>query len=291
MVSETNPVELPLHVRVKMTHAMIAVLARENDVDILHIKGHAAPDDFYREGRSSSDADVLVRPAQADAFVKLLNAHGWKTVTSFQTGSIFRHAAALWHQTWGYVDVHRSFPGFTLPDETAFAELWNGHNTKIIANQQCNVPARLDHALIILVHASRDPSRGRTDADYVIDALGQETSDVELRAVKFGAETPYAIAVAEHQGLAAVQGNPDFRLWSALANGDDRLELLRGRLEAADGTWSKTKVIFGSLVVNRDHLEMKLERSVRLPDYLAEVRSRVIETVRSLARRKPGQKP
>lgn len=269
-----------------MTHGMMSVLARENGVDLLHIKGHAAPEDFYREGRPSSDADVLVRPHQASEFVRVLNNNGWKTVTSFNSGSIFQHAAALWHKTWGYVDVHRSFPGFSIPDEIAFEALWSSRNSKTIANQPCYVPDRLDHALIILVHSSRDPSRGRTDADFVINALSKNLTNLNQRVQEFGAHTPYAIATAQTGGVESVKENSDYRLWSALAHGDDRLELLKGRLEAADGLLAKAKVLLGSFIVNRDHLEMRLERSPKLQDYVAEMLARTSETLRSFTHQK-----
>lgn len=49
---------------------------------------------------------------------------GWSTVTTFETGSAFEHAASLWHTALGWVDVHRIFPGITADPDAAFDELW-----------------------------------------------------------------------------------------------------------------------------------------------------------------------
>ncbi|GAB2904169.1 nucleotidyltransferase family protein [Neomicrococcus lactis] len=291
MTNQAPTVEIPQATRVRIAHALVAAIARENHIDVLHVKGYAAPDDLYHEGRLSTDADVLVRPHQANALVQCLRGNGWRTVTSFESGSIFKHAAALWHDTWGYVDVHRSFPGFTIEPTQAFDLLWRQHNQKLIANQLCKVPSRLDHALIIAIHASRDPARGDSDTKFVLNAISDEKQELRKRAILFGAMTPYAIATNDELGLAEVQQHPDFRLWKSLASGGDRLELFRARIHAATSPQEKVKIALGSLLINKDHLQMRLDRKPSITDYLNEFRARAAYAFSMFTQRKTDGKP
>lgn len=260
-----------------MTHALIAVICRENGIDVLHVKGHSAPDGFYRPNRTSSDADILVRPTQSKLLVSLLTANGWKTVTTFESGSIFQHATALWHTVWGYVDVHRSFPGINLDPELAFTDLWNRRSLKFISNQSCNVPDQTDHALLIAIHAARDPSRGTSDIEYLKQSLGEKWSQVANRAIQMNAQTPFAVA-SQDKIPPSIESSNDFRLWQALSKGEDRLALLEGRLAAANGLLPKAKILASAFVANRDHLRMRLARQPRWPDYVVEFKTRVIES-------------
>ena len=72
------------------------------------------------EGRQSSDVDVLVRPTHLFRLVAALESVGWEQRTDFATGSVFAHAANWWHDDWGWVDVHVSWPGVTVDAERAF---------------------------------------------------------------------------------------------------------------------------------------------------------------------------
>ncbi|MGY5318312.1 nucleotidyltransferase family protein [Neomicrococcus lactis] len=290
MTNQAPTVEIPQATRVRIAHALVAVIARENHIDVLHVKGYAAPDGLYHEGRLSTDADVLVRPHQANALVQCLHGNGWRTVTSFESGSIFKHAAALWHDMWGYVDVHRSFPGFTIEPTRAFDLLWGNIDQKLIGNQLCNVPSRLDHALIIAIHASRDPTRGHSDTEFVLEAISMEKHELRDRASLFGAMTPYAIATNDEIGLREAQESPDFRLWKSLASGAGRLELFLARIHAAPSMKEKVRITIGSLFVNRDHLQMRLDRQLVLSDYLAEFRTRALDTLSFFSHKKSDDK-
>ncbi|APF40457.1 nucleotidyltransferase family protein [Neomicrococcus aestuarii] len=285
---EKDIVPLPLEVRVRMTHALIAVICRENGIDVLHIKGHSAPDGFYRPNRTSSDADILVRPTQAKLLVSLLTANGWKTVTTFESGSIFQHATALWHTVWGYVDIHRSFPGISIHPDEAFQEFWSRRSSKSIAQQQCNVPDSVDHALLIAIHAARDPSRGNSDVEYLKLRLEDEWQKVVARSTEMRAETPFAIAT-QRTLPANVESSRDFLLWRALANGDDRLALLQGRLAAANGMFPKAKILASIFIANRDHLHMQLQRPPRWSDYVLEFKSRANETLSAWKKHRKGR--
>src|SRR6187200_1631590 len=125
ILGSMTAVPIDLQARVRLAHAAVQALAEQHGIDLLHVKGPALDASLSRPDRPSSDADVLVRPAQVEAFTAHLRAHGWRLVTDFASGSAFEHAANYHHGHWGYVDVHRVFPGITLEPDEAFELLWS----------------------------------------------------------------------------------------------------------------------------------------------------------------------
>ena len=93
--------------------------------------------------------------------------HGWSVVTRFETGSIFEHAASLWHTQLGYVDLHRRFPGVDLDAEAAFDVLWSERLERHIAHQPCPVPSTDGQRLILLLHAARGGGVRHPDAQLL----------------------------------------------------------------------------------------------------------------------------
>lgn len=283
--STTNAVSLPLDTRVRMAHALIAVIAEHAGLDILHVKGYAAPSGFYHAHRVSTDADILIRPSQAGTLVEILRQQGWTLVTSFRSGSIFRHAAALWHETWGYVDVHRSFPGIGIDEERSFDRLWQHRDSTTIAHKECNVPSSLDHAFLIVIHAARDAQRGQSDMNFLRAFLAQDWSSVEARSFEFKSRTPFVIAASSPDEHHQIASNSEYKLWISLSQGSDRVALLKGRLEATGSTREKLRILLGSLVVNRDHLQMQLGRPATTKDFLLELMNRAKEPVKVISHR------
>src|SRR5262245_30376280 len=96
----TRPV--PLWATVRLTHAQLQAIADEAGVDLLHLKGPAVSEELGR--RSSSDADVLVRPAHLQRYLDALTRHGWSLYTDFAHGSSFGHAANYRHPVWTFAD-------------------------------------------------------------------------------------------------------------------------------------------------------------------------------------------
>src|SRR6188474_529338 len=106
---------MPPAVGIRFAHAALQVLAEENGIDLLHIKGPAVDHSLLeaREpvagdveiadearlvvSRASIDADVLVRPAHVDRLFDVVHRHGWTTKYRFEDGSAFEHAATLVH--------------------------------------------------------------------------------------------------------------------------------------------------------------------------------------------------
>ncbi len=89
-------------------------VADELDIDLLHIKGAAADPTLRPSRYAGTDVDVLVRPSQFAPLDAALRHHGWRLYSTFAYGSPFGHAQTYTHDAWGYVDVHRFFPGIRL---------------------------------------------------------------------------------------------------------------------------------------------------------------------------------
>ena len=123
----------------RFAHAVAQSLADDHGLDVLHIKGPAVderlaaitPDSWEEDQRSavgkrrSTDADVLVRPEQTKRLIDVMVDHGWELRYGFNDGSPFAHAATLEHSLFGYVDLHRRFPGLEVPPQVAFERLWS----------------------------------------------------------------------------------------------------------------------------------------------------------------------
>lgn len=159
---------VPVALRVHLAHATVQAVADACGAHLLHIKGPATdpslrPESggvdeagaFLHPPRASTDADVLVRPDEVTRFVRALTEHGWRILASFRTGSAFEHAATLWHDELGFVDVHRHFPGIERDPWDAFDLMWRSRHSVQIAHRTCSVPSVEHQRLLLLLHAAR----------------------------------------------------------------------------------------------------------------------------------------
>lgn len=266
---------IPMQVRVRLAHAAVQAIADAAGVDILHVKGPAVDQTLLAtqsitdaEGvtrqdpvsRSSTDADVLVRPAHVPPLMAALTAHGWTIVTRFETGSAFEHAATLWHGELGYVDVHRRFPGLTIAADQAFDLLWAGRQIVPLAARSCAVPAVDDQRLILLLHAARGGGLRHPDVRRLwTDAAPSHREAMLTLASEFDAEVALAAATGR---LADYADDPAAPLWRIFAEGGtpSRLDEWVARFRATRGVLPRARLIARSLLVNTDHLAMERDR-------------------------------
>ncbi|MDO5699855.1 MAG: nucleotidyltransferase family protein [Bowdeniella nasicola] len=279
-----------MNVRLRLAHATVQYIAQEAGIDLLHIKGYSVSPGLYRPQRASSDVDVLVRPGSEDALVSALLTHGWRLETTFDTGSLFRHAAALWDDRFGHLDVHRSFPGITISAEAAFATLWDRAQSRSICHVECRTLNRIDHATLITLHAGRDGARGRADIEHLRATLdAAEFTAVHARAHELGAD------VAQSAALGTLQhhhNEPSYHLWRALASDANRVDLFLARYRDAGDLTERIRVLASVIRVNRDHLAMSLGYRPRWRDIWNEhvARTRAVLTYRRHHRnRKAGR--
>ncbi|WOQ16439.1 nucleotidyltransferase family protein [Raineyella sp. W15-4] len=250
------PIDVSVWQRIHLGHAALDVVAEDAGVDLLHLKGPALDPVLAPEPRYSTDADVLVRPSQLAVFLAALGRCRWELVTDFTEGSPFEHAATYRHPEWGYVDVHRRFPGLR-GDEQTFDRLWRDRTTREIAGRDCPVPSVVAQRLVLMLHAARkdsphaaaDLQRAWTDAD-------EETRRaIEQLVDELGAEIGFAAATGH---VDDYRGTPEWRLWTAFTGHGSRLGEWRARFLLARGWRAKVDLLSRMVRVNRPRLELEL---------------------------------
>lgn len=251
---------MPLTVRVAMAHAVVQTIAEEGRIDVLHIKGAALDPSLVWPGRPSNDADVLVRPSHTTSLLHDLQRHGFETVHTFRTSSSFEHSATVRHPQWGYVDVHRYFPGIGLDAEAAFDALWGGRQPRPIASLNCSVPALPAQALILLLHAARGGGSPRAHAD--VDAAwwsAPEPTREEVLALVDTLDAYLAFAAALGD-LDRYRGERGYQLWRVASQGGTRIEDWAARVRAAPSPLAALHTALRAPLVNTDHLANLLGR-------------------------------
>ncbi|NLT25722.1 MAG: nucleotidyltransferase family protein, partial [Microbacteriaceae bacterium] len=211
---------LPLDARIRLAHAVVQAVADDAGIEVLHIKGYAVDPGLYREGRRSTDVDVLARPDDAEPLLEALARNGWRVRTSFRTGSPFEHAAVARHDDWGWVDVHRRMPGLGIAPDLAFDRLRASGKTVAIAGVPCRVPGADHQALLIMVHDARTPGRINADARHLLHVL-DEAALARVEAAAGELDAGLALAAATGR-LDEHRDHPDHPLWAAIRAGGDR---------------------------------------------------------------------
>lgn len=287
---------IPVALRVHLAHAAVQAIAEECGAELLHVKGPAVDPVLLRRSgdpiapsdggplplRLSTDADVLVRPPHLSRFLAALRRHGWVDRTRFHTGSAFEHAACLWHDDLGWVDVHRSFPGLQRDPAASFDALWRDRHPFAIAGRPCPVPSLDAQRLLLLLHAAR--SGGSNAAD--VDALWTAATDAERRRTEalagvHGAEVPLAAVTGR---LADYADRRDHDLWRRYSSGETgRLTEWHARLKAARNPLAATRVAVSALFVNTDHLALRLGRPPTRREVAAEDSHRARRAAREVA--------
>ncbi len=271
----------PIAARVHLAHAVVQKLADDAGIDLLHLKGPAVLPGLRAEGRHSSDVDVLVRPSHLDRLVAAVESVGFEQRTGFATGSVFAHAANWWHDDWGWVDVHVSWPGVTVDAERAFDVLARDRVVRPIAHRDCHVPDRTAQRLILVLHSAR--SGGTADLDHAWSGAEPHEQDaVRALAAELRAEVALAAGIGE---LELHRGDPTYLLWRHVTQGGSRLDEWRARLAAATTVRAKADLLTAAMRVNRDHLRMELGRAPTRTEVRARQRLRVRRAVTELSSR------
>jgi glycosyltransferase involved in cell wall biosynthesis len=261
MVSPTDDTQssVPLKVRVQLGHAAVQHIAGQQGIDLLHIKGSALDPRLASPGRYSTDADVLVRPDHIERLLAACALAGYRTQARFPTSSPFEHSTTLWHHLWGYVDVHRHYPGIGLPPDVAFDRLWSERATRQICGIDCPTPSLAAQVAILVMHAGRNPPGGQSDGD-VAHAWRGADEDLQQSVGRWVDEFKAQVAFAAGTGqLEQLPPSPERELWSAVTR-PGRLHEWRARIAAAPNLRSRAVLVARSPLVNTDHLATRLGR-------------------------------
>ncbi|MFW0182953.1 nucleotidyltransferase family protein [Rothia sp. CCM 9417] len=248
--------DVPLALRISLSHAYFQHLANRHGIDILHVKGYAFAQEVYRQGRVSTDVDLLVRPEHLQKLIEAAQSDGWEIIARFETGSIFEHAMTLYHGSWGLVDIHRYFPGIGDAQGSAFETLWQQRRTREIAHYPCYLPSLTDSRIFVVVHGARTENEYKADIEYLRKTLSPgQWQDMRDRLPALDAELAFAAALQE---LDSFRDHPDYLLWKSVSEKTSTYIRWKARFMHAKGFRAKTRVVFSIVMVNKDHLAMEL---------------------------------
>ncbi|WP_344292820.1 nucleotidyltransferase family protein [Agromyces neolithicus] len=293
MAAEVNEVgvSVPLSVRLRFGHAAVQHLADEIGVDLLHIKG-VAVDPELRSGRDSgSDVDVLVRPGHVDRLDRAMRRHGWRLYSTFEWGSPFGHAQTYLHDAWGYVDIHRFFPGIRLEPGRAFEQFWRDRNEVQIARIGCHVPSVTAQGVLLVLNAARSTNGRSVDVRMAwVDASTERRAEMTALVADLDASVAFAAATGE---LERYRGERDYRLWKIVSEGGSRSAEWWARIRAAPNLGAALRVAARAPRVNVDHLAHRLGRAPTRGEVAGEFFRRparaVREAWRGIRRAEPGR--
>ena len=263
-----SQVVVPLPVRLRFGHAAVQHLADSIGVDLLHIKGAAVDPSLRPGGYAGTDVDVLVRPDHVALLDRALREHGWRLYTTFASGSPFGHAQTYTHDAWGYIDIHRFFPGIRVAPAPAFERLWGDRHDTAIAGIGCPVPSVPAQSLLLVLNAARSPRSLRHDlAAAWRDAPADRRTEIESLVHELEAQVAFAAAVGD---LERYRDESDYRLWKVVSSGGTRSEEWWARVRAAPSFADALRVVARAPLVNVDHLAARLGRRPTRREVVAE---------------------
>jgi len=177
---DTVQANLPQHVAVQLAGALVQARADELGVRSLILKGSAATIHGYRPVLDSSDVDVLLERSDARRVIAALSHAGWRTRRTAPAPRQFElHSETLYHPEWPCdIDVHWRYPGFFSAPEVVFDALWAESEFAVIAGRRARITGVVGTALVLAVHALRDPQRARSEADLA--SVGERLTDDDL---------------------------------------------------------------------------------------------------------------
>jgi hypothetical protein len=251
-------VPIPLSVRLLLGRAAAQTLADEASADLLHIKGNAADPLLRSSGDFSTDIDVLVRPGDVARFDGVLRAHGWRVYSTFTLGSPFGHAQTYIHDVWGYLDVHRYFPGVGIDPPLAFERLWSDRSSIDVAGVACAVPSLPAQATLLALNAARSQGRGIDLVWKWTEANDNHRAQVLSIVDDLSADVAFAAASGD---LELFRRARDYRLWKVASRGGTRAEEWWARIRAERSFIAALRVASRAPLVNREQLAHTLGRA------------------------------
>lgn len=275
-----NAISIPLGVRIELCRAAVQTIADRLGVRMLHIKGAAVDPSIRPAPRSGTDVDVLCDPARVDEMDARLRAHGWRLHSTFDDGSPFGHAQTYWHPDWGYLDLHRRFPGIGLPDAEAFELLWRDRGQHACAGRPAAVPS-LDAQVVLLML-----NRARRSEDHggEVARLWAEQSEAErTRRMRLVSRLQADVAVAAATGdLERHRGHREYALWKVVSQGGSRTQEWWARVRAARSAREALGVVARAPRPNLSRLTRELGREPAPRDVLLAVLRRARTAVTEL---------
>lgn len=180
----------PMH---ELVYSLIGKVAEELSTNVIFIKGPVLAAQGLRSREHSGDVDVWADPRFITRLSRTLSEWGWNVQPEIWDGTIVNHSVTLEPTLWGCeIDIHRRFPGSTLPDEDEFLAVYGSAVATTFAGTQVWVPDIPTHRVIQALHLTR-PDYGISTPQGRIQQAAQILSDggsATVRAVSsLGAST------------------------------------------------------------------------------------------------------
>jgi hypothetical protein len=257
-VTQSEPVEVPvpLAVRLLFGRAAVQVIADDVAADLLHIKGDAVDKALRARDASGTDIDVMVRPTHVARLHDALVRHGWVVYSSFVYGSPYGHAQTYRHPDWGFLDLHRMFPGMAAA-----------------------VPSPTGQAVLLVLNDVRSHKAARAIATWV-DRPGLDRAEVMDLVERLDARVAFAAATGD---LARYRGERDYRLWKGVTEGSSRAGEWWARVRAARTLREALDIVARAPLANVERLAHQLGRTPTRAEVLRATMMRPVRALRELA--------
>ena len=279
MQSVPAEVAIPLAVRLLLGRAAVQVIAADLEADLLHIKGNAVADELRPRDAPGTDIDVMVRPSHLSRLHDALVQHDWVVYSSFVYGSPFGHAQTYRHPNWGYLDLHRMFPGIRLDAEAAFDELWRDHDERDFAGTAVAVPSLTAQAVVLVLNDVRSHRAARAMATWV-DRPGLDRAAVMELVRRLDARVAFAAATGD---LDRYRGERDYRLWKGITEGSTRTGEWWARVRAARTLREALGIVLRAPLPNPERLSHQLGRDPTRAEVLRATAMRPARALREIS--------
>ena len=248
---------MPLDVRLRFGRAAVQVVADRIGASVLHIKGDAV-DPSLRPMNAGTDVDILVRPADVARLDRAIRGEGWRLYSTFAYGSPFGHAQTYLHDMWGYLDLHRAFPGIRLDPASAFDVIDRQSSLIDQVGIACRVPGIDAQAVLLLLNAARAGGHDNADVAWI---WGRASAGDRERLLQLADELHARVAFAAATGdLEEYRGSREYALWKAISQGGSRGAEWWGRVRAATSVREALVLAARAPRVNIERLTHELGR-------------------------------
>jgi hypothetical protein len=278
---------IPLSVRIELCRAGLQVIADGLGIRMLHIKGATVDASIRPDAREGSDVDVIVDPRRVAEMHRALLAHGWTVYSTFDEGSPFGHAQTYWHPDWGYIDLHRRFPGIGLADPDAFDVLAREASGGSAAGLDLEVPGIAAQGVLFLLNAARGSQHDRDGAlAFRRGLVAEQLRLLDELVRELHAEVAASVVTGE---LENWRGHRDHLLWRAISEGGTRSQEWWGRVRAARSPREAMQVLLRAPRVNRSRLAHQLGRTPTWRDLVMAAVRRGTRALRELVPARGGR--
>jgi len=184
---------------------------------------------------------------------------------------------------WGYIDLHRRFPGIGIDDQAAFEMLWRDRVSATAAGRAIPVPSRAAQGVLLVLNAARGTSDDREAAAAFRRGLtGAGAVEHDALVAMLDAAVAASVVAGE---LERWRDHRMYPLWKSVTEGGSRTREWWGRVRGARTPREALRVMLRAPRVNRSRLAHQLGRPPTSRDVVAAATARAARRARAAARK------